>query len=309
MSYLVNRPNQQLSRDEIIDFVKSGLDGLGFGYIAPSQINCSFDLMVRSRLLVFIKAFESIDSLDSRGAEDLKSVSSLLNGHPYVIATRNTEGESLRDDLMYLRQGLPVMTPSTFLKFLRRRLAIAKKFKRLTFAIDGEKLRLARLESKLTYDDLSSITGITREMLFRYEHGSTNVTPENIDKLEQSLKTRLRKIQEIELSSPAKKVSFFSIDFFQVGNPFKLATNVDKDVLSISFMSDRRTASKKAELFHELMGFLDNLDVSFYRDSSRSDDYKGIPVIDSDELFEIKSSEELLKLIREKKGKSNGRAD
>ena len=123
------------------------------GFIVSEECNfkdVSFDLIARrgEHLLIF-KVLTNIDAFTERTAKDLKSIAHLLKASLVLIGERDGSAK-LEDDVVYFRNDVPTITPTTLRNYLVHNIPIQIYAAPGGFyvKIDGKKLREERERRK-----------------------------------------------------------------------------------------------------------------------------------------------------------------
>jgi putative transcriptional regulator len=133
----------------------------------------SFDLIASSRdTLLVIKVVSHIDSVSEETARDLDHISRYLKGSPLIIGERARDAE-LERGAVYLRYGIYAVSVTTLYD------AFVERVPPLVYAspgglyvtINGESLREEREKRNLSLGDLSTLLGVSRRTISKYESG------------------------------------------------------------------------------------------------------------------------------------------
>jgi putative transcriptional regulator len=133
----------------------------------------SFDLIASSRdTLLVIKVVSHIDSVSEETARDLDHISRYLKGSPLIIGERARDAE-LERGAVYLRYGIYAVSVATLYD------AFVERVPPLVYAspgglyvtINGESLREEREKRNLSLGDLSTLLGVSRRTISKYESG------------------------------------------------------------------------------------------------------------------------------------------
>ena len=151
-----------------ISFLKS----LGFEVSSFLDSNSCFDLVAkRSDLKIVIKVYSNIDGFRKEQAEELLKISNAFNAVALVLGEK-TKAFTLKKGIVYERHSIPAMNYFTFVSVFDSVVPAVKFFKGKTIVeLDSNELREKRNELDLTLEELAKRTGITKESLYRLEHG------------------------------------------------------------------------------------------------------------------------------------------
>ncbi len=162
-------------RDRWIDRIRDSLERAGF-YVAHTQgvRPSSFDLAARrDATLLLIKVLKNIDALDADEAGRLLELGKVFPA--IVLVVGRTSGVSELDPgVVYTRYGVPIIAEGTLSEYLEKAVPpFLFASPGGTFArIDGERLRLLRLERGLSLGALATIAGVSRRAIQLYEDGA-----------------------------------------------------------------------------------------------------------------------------------------
>jgi len=264
-----------------------------------------FDIVARTEgELLLIKVLENIDALTEQQAHDLRKIA-LMFGAKYFLVGEATKEERMLDGALYERHGIPALSLKTFGGIVSEGIyPEMRKFKGLSVAIDGRKLSSARQELGLTLSELAEKAGISRETLYRYEHGKTGAREEHAEKLERVLDADLRKPID-PFAGKALRVderTVFSIMGFESvkakSAPFEFAARERRKVIAGEEM-DLRTMRKRANIYGKISEIFGS-SACFLLRKSQKDAIEGIPVVRKEEMKEMRKPRDLLKLIEER---------
>jgi putative transcriptional regulator len=291
-------------REELIRETSSLLAKEGYEIFCCAGMRACFDIVARrGKELLLAKAFEDIDALTQQQAGDLQKISLLL-GAKFLLLGARAGGERLQQGVLYERHGIPAVGVGTLKEILEGVFPSERKFKALSVSIDGGRLAAARMDAGITLDALAEKAGISRETLWRYEHGRMGASEENAECLERILGVELRmplnpfefrgvSIRERTILSP---VGFESVRAKSA--PFELAAKERSKVIA-GEEADKRTMGKRAVAYGKISEMLDS-SACFLLKESAKDSIEGVPVVRKREIKEMRKPRDLLKLIEER---------
>ena len=182
-----------------------------------------FDIIAKKDSLLFLKILVNIDGLKEEHVLSLKTISYFLSAFPLIISLKNNR-EILKDEIVYSRFGLFVVTPETFKKVIREGVGACFSTKGKHIAkINARKLRERRKSLNLSLSKLSELTGISKKSLYEIEHGKVDPTIQSLKKLEKvlnvdlTLQFQLQSFKKIELEPREKFESLVSKEFSRIG--------------------------------------------------------------------------------------------
>ncbi len=170
-----------------ISFLKNS----GFEVNTFFNSNSCFDLIAKKTdLKLVLKVYSNIDGFRKEQAEELQKIANVFNAVVVIIGEK-TKAFTLKKGVVYERYSIPAMNYLTFVSVFDTAVPSIKSFKGKTIVeLETEKLKEKREELELTLNELAKKTGITKESLYRLEHGF-NTSIETAKKLEKLLKADL----------------------------------------------------------------------------------------------------------------------
>jgi putative transcriptional regulator len=272
-----------------------------------------FDIAARKNFILLIKALANVDSLMEEQAKNLKAISYFISAFPMIVSESSNSGK-LKDEIIYSRFQLPVVTLQMFKQIVEEEIvpevkAIKGKY---VVRINSNYLRKRRKELNLSLSDLAKEVEISKKALYEIEKGKVNPSLETVEKLEKFLKINLRvpyemqKVEKIYVKAKDKFQEKISSEFFRLGidnspitssclkivgrKKFSLIANLSNNISNLE-----RSASK----LKSLSSIFSSYGIFFVKESDKKI-VEGMPIILESELSELKSSKELNKLIKER---------
>lgn len=278
----------------------------GFTAFYCSGTRTCFDVVARrGRELVLLKALGDIDALMKEQAADLRKIALTL-GAKYFLLGESAGEEGMRDGVLYERHGIPSVTVGSFTEIVAENsYPEIRKFKTFSVVIDGKKVSEVRKEMGLTLSELAMKAGISKDTLYRYEHGRTGASEEAAEALEKALGTDVRKPLKPfdERSTRVDERTVFSLMGFESvkarSAPFEFAAKERGKVIAGEEM-DMRTMRKRAGIYGKISEIFES-SACFLLGRSSRDSIEGIPVVRMGEMKEMRKPRDLLKLIEERK--------
>jgi putative transcriptional regulator len=296
-SFLVNRLVNSLEEKEFQLYVTQGC----------------FDIIAKKNFLMLIKALINVDGLIQEQAQSLKAISYFVSGYPFVVSEKNNR-DKLKDEVIYSRFDIPVLTPKTFEIMLEEEvISDIKAIKgKHTVNINTDYLKKKRQELNLSLDNLSKEIGISKKALYEIENQRVNPTVETVEKLEDSLgidlKTpyKMEKVQKVYVKPKNEFQEKVCLEFSRLGienSPVKSTAFeiIGKKKTSLITGLSKNTVKMK-KVAYRMKGISSILSSQgmFVAKKSHEESIDGVPVVLEDELPELDSSKELRKLIKEK---------
>lgn len=303
-----------MKKDELLEetrrlLVKAGFYCSNICKIRPS----SFDFIARKDdLLIIIKVLNNIDALNEEVANELISIAKFLDAIPIIIG-RRTCSSFLKDDVVYFRYGVPIITYATLENYLQGILPfICAAPGGFYVNIDGEVLRKIRIEKGISIGQLARIAGVSRRMIRMYESGE-RASIEIAEKIAEFLgpdfikpinfweeirreHMEIKREIENEIFKLLEEIGAFIFPTHR--SPFHAISQILDEKLIVG-IKERRIV-EKARLIFNLAKVAEKKSVIFM-DYCRRKNIEGVPVIGKNELVKIKEPEKIMELIMERK--------
>jgi len=329
------------SREGWIDQIRELLERAGF-YVADTRgvRPSSFDLAARrDATLLLIKVLKNIDALDAEEARRLLELGGLFPAIVLVIG-RTSGAAELDPGVVYTRYGVPIITDETLQEYLEKALPpFLYASPGGTFArIDGERLRLLRLERELSLGTLASIAGVSRRAIQLYEEGA-GAEESVIDRIEAYLGEPI--VRPIELFENPRRADAPSETDRETGDersttapateraprstgdalrdgvlaqldgmglevvvtvraPFDAFTRTPEILLAA--MGSMRSALHRAEVLHGLARVSEGHAMFVVRETVHRPSIAGLPILNVTELRRHRDRDDLLTEISEREG-------
>jgi putative transcriptional regulator len=195
-----------LKRDEALQDAEAALHQAGFRVSRRciSRGSC-FDFAARDEeRLIFAKVLPDIREVSQGVAAAIKTVSRCFSCASVFVSDRNSE-DSLRDDTVYSRYGVHVVTLKTLKDIVfRGRFPLVKASRGgYSVGMDGGKIRERRRELGLSVGKLAAMVGVSRRTLYGYERDMTRVSVSTAYELEKILGAPL--VETIDIFEASSK--------------------------------------------------------------------------------------------------------
>ena len=272
----------------------------------------SFDFVARrDNLLLIVKVLTNIDSLNESVAKELLFLAKYLEGIPILIGEK-TSSQTLEDDVVYYRHGVPIITYKTMKNYLNGMLPIISAAPGGFYAsFDGEKIRRIRDAKGISVGQLARIAGVSRRTIRMYENG------------ERASIEVAERIGDFLGEEVVKSINFLEM---MEKKAFEIGKGINDDILSLLesrgmsiFPTSRSPFNALSELIDELFlvgvrekrimerahlianvsKVVEKNSVSFVEKSIRKN-IEGIPIIEKSEIKKIKDPFKIVQLIRER---------
>lgn len=176
----------------VVDSVLKILEKAGFEVtdLVETKPRCFEIIAKREENILLVKVLYNIDSLKPEIAEDMKSLSILLNASPIIIGER-FKFSYLDRGVVYNRYDLPVINTATLYDLIIDRIppVIYSAPGGYYVKLDSEKIRDVWENLGISLGVLAKELGISRRGVKKYEEG-VDTSVENALKLEDLLETK-----------------------------------------------------------------------------------------------------------------------
>ena len=275
--------------------------------------------------MLIIKVLMNIDALSKDNATDLKILARSLGGAPLLIGARSISGQ-LEDGIIYLRYGIPIMSIPTLNDYF------IEGVPPLIYAapggfyveIDAGILKELRKQRRLSIGHLAEIAGVSRKAIQMYENGM-NAKVEVAVRLEEFLNepivvpldpfTHDPKLYEKDIEQAVnldtltgterevyirlKEIGYEVIPTIKC--PFDALTKDSRNLIITGVGKYDKATLHKARTMTNISKITERYAVFFIEKRIGKQNLEGTPLIRKDELKEIGDSEEILRLICERK--------
>ena len=133
---------------------------------------------------IHVKVTLDLSALSNQEISDMLSFSKTLGSKPVIVSEYDRRID-MHDDVVYEKNTIPAVNSNTLEGLLGGDPSLFIVGKRGDFyvRIDGEKLRLRRLEKNLSLGEISEVLGVSRKAVYEYERGSFDVSVEVAERL------------------------------------------------------------------------------------------------------------------------------
>lgn len=309
-----------MSRSALVANVTAMLEDAGFLVSERCAVRPkSFDVAARrSETLLLVKILGNIDAFDGTTGIEMRRLSSYLEATPLVIGLR-TRDEDLKPGVMYLRHGVPVLSPDTamdlFIEDIPPMIYAAPGG--LYVNIDGEVLADEREQRDWSLGRLATELGVSRRTVSKYEDGmnaSVEVAARMEDLLDAPLANPVDVLDGAEAldeddSADSSKADALVAVLTRVGfdvhpttrAPFKTVSEDDgaaENVLT-GHSAFTRTAEKRARIMSSL-GTVTRTRSVYVVDHATRDSVEDTALIEREEIAAINDPDDLRDLIQER---------
>ncbi len=312
-------------RTQLTQEIISQLDDAGFNLSSQCDVRPScFDLVARKGdQLLLVKVLSNIDALTKDDADALQLVAHFFNATPLIVGQKTRKGE-LDSGVVYKRHGVSTIAPHSFRRLIvEERLPheFAQRGGRLV-AIDGTKLKEARLEHQMTTGDLADCVQVSARAVLAYEKDEMDVSIDVAKKLEKVLETDLMipidilqeraELPNMKHGTPSDALEVRVNEFFaRLGMkvlwtdraPFHVAAKEDEAPLISGIGSIKSWSLKKRmEILKSVSKVAESDAVIIVEEGQSEENVADLPVIRQLELDDIDKPHELKKIIEERSG-------
>lgn len=267
-----------------------------------------FDIAAKRDRLLLLKILTNIDSFQREQARDLKLLSKFLESNCFVLG-KKTRKERLNDSVIYERFGIPAMTPDTFTSVLEGDYPERFRTRGGTFGrINPTKLREYRNRKNMTQTELADELSVSQKAISEYESGKQRALLDMIDALEELLEEDIKKrINPFDIEPGVKdgeKKDEFCRRLTDLGFNAGSVKRAPPRVLAkgnTTILSKVVGSRGKNEDLDSLASFSRITETEAFVITKEKSKIDAVPPVDMEELEEIESSKELVRLIKEKK--------
>lgn len=278
----------------------------------------SFDIVARKNLLILLlKTFINIDSVNEENAHEMKQLANIFLASPIIIGAKSRNG-ILEEGVIYERYDIPTIGFETL-----KNMIIYNEYPEILadrggyfVKIDGNVIKQYRDEYSLSLKDLADLAHVSRATMYKYENEIVRANAETAMILEEILNTKVTLDIDILKYNQEDQIQYHTIgegteDLSKLGygvvstskSPFD-AVAKDKNsslIANVEKNRSQKTLKRMAIPLKDLSMVTSSEPVFIINNEKIKESIGTIPVIKSWELKEFERSQELLKLIRERK--------
>lgn len=322
-----------MHRDQVLLEITELLSNYGFETSNIYDRSC-FDMIARRELiLLLLKVLINVDGFSSQQAQEIKRLARTFLASPLIVGFKS-KTEPLEEDVVYERHGIPVVTPETL-----RNMVVDEVYPEVLadrggyyVNIDGEILKDIRERENLSLKDLADVAHVSRETIYKYEHGMVRAYPETAMLLESILNIKITldidlfKTREPEAdltkSEPASetekpdqeipkepkeliKLGFGVLPTYRT--PFDAISQTNQkakeNILLTNLEKNRNNQIlKKMALNVKDLSDITRKEAVFIMESERIVEcIEGIPAVNTNEIGEMENCREFIRLLKERK--------
>ncbi len=315
-----------MHRDQVLLHINKLLSNHGFETSNIYDRSC-FDLVARRELLLLLlKVLINVDGFSNIHAQEIKKVAQTFMGSPLIVGLKS-KTEPLEEDVIYERHGVPVIAPETF-----RNMVVDEVYPEILadrggyyVPIDGNVIKEVREKENLSLKDLADMAHVSRETIYKYEHGIVRACPETAMIIESILNIKItlsvnifktpeltpepdNKISE-EVQEPKELVKLgFGVISTQrtpfdaiARTNFTPSENENTLLANLEKKRNKQVLKKMAVNVKDLSDVTQSEAVFILEKKRNMDCIEGIPVIRTKEMDEIENCREFLRILKERK--------
>lgn len=322
-----------MHRDQVLLEITELLASHGFETSNIYDRSC-FDMMARRELiLLLLKVLINVDGFSSQQAQEIKRLARTFLASPLIVGFKS-KTEPLEEDVVYERHGIPVVAPETL-----RNMVVDEVYPEVLAGrggyyvnINGEILKEVRERENLSLKDLADIAHVSRETIYKYEHGMVRAYPETAMLLENILNIKitldidlfktpepedmLKSDQASETEGNPQDISPEPKELIKLGfgvlptyrTPFDAISQANsrkekENILLTNLEKNRNSqALKKMALNVKDLSDITKKEAVFIMESKRVVEcIEGIPAVNTDEICEMENCREFIQLLKERK--------
>jgi putative transcriptional regulator len=323
-----------MHRDQVLLEITELLASHGFETSNIYDRSC-FDMMARRELiLLLLKVLINVDGFSSQQAQEIKRLARTFLASPLIVGFKS-KTEPLEEDVVYERHGIPVVAPETL-----RNMVVDEVYPEVLAGrggyyvnINGEILKEVRERENLSLKDLADVAHVSRETIYKYEHGMVRAYPETAMLLENILNIKitldidlfktpepesdmLKSDQASETEDNPQDISPEPKELIKLGfgvlptyrTPFDAISQANsrkekENILLTNLEKNRNSqALKKMALNVKDLSDITKKEAVFIMESKRVVEcIEGIPAVNTDEICEMENCREFIQLLKERK--------
>ena len=329
-----------VKRGHVLQEINELLANNGFETSHIYERSC-FDMVARRKLLLLLlKVLVNIDGINGVQAQEIRKISHSFMASPLIVGLKS-KSEHLEEDVVYERHGIPVIGLETL-----KNMIIEGEYPEILadrggyyVQINGEVLKEVREDYNLSLKDLADLAHVSRETIYKYEHGIVRACPETAMMLEDILNLKITlsidlfkvpdSLKELNIGKsnesplndnkinmnefqpqklvelgfgiiPTQKTPFDALAKLETNN--KISKNVETPLITnLEKNRKQRTLKKMAITLKDLSLITGSSSVFILDNEKIKESLDGIPVVHGWEMGEIETPAEFLKMIKERK--------
>ena len=278
----------------------------------------SFDIVARKNLLILLlKTFTNIDSVNEKNAHEMKQLANIFLASPIIIGAKSRNG-ILEEGVIYERYDIPTIGFETL-----KNMIIYNEYPEVLadrggyfVKTDGNVIKQYREDYSLSLKELADLAHVSRATMYKYENEIVRANAETAMILEEILNTKVTLDIDILKYNQEDQIQYHTTgesaeDLSKLGygvistnkSPFDAVAKDDSSSLIANVEKNRshKTLKRMAVPLKDLSMITSSEPVFIINNDKIKESLGSIPVIKSWELKEFERSQELIKLIKERK--------
>lgn len=323
-----------MHRDQVLVEITELLSNHGFETSNIYDRSC-FDMIARRELiLLLLKVLINVDGFSNQQALEIKRLAKTFLASPLIVGFKS-KTEPLEEDVVYERHGIPVVAPETLRNMVADEVYPEVLADRGGYFvnIDGEILKEVRERENLSLKDLADVAHVSRETIYKYEHGMVRAYPETAMLLESILNIKITldidlfktpeqgtELLDSETASETEKThqeipkepkELIKLGFGVVPTyrtPFDAISQSnnrkEKENILLTNLEKNRNQQvlKKMALNVKDLSDITKKEAVFIMESKRVVEcIEGIPAVNTQEICEMENCREFIRLLKERK--------
>ncbi|HLD49340.1 MAG TPA: helix-turn-helix domain-containing protein [archaeon] len=268
-----------------------------------------FDIAARSSEMLLIKVLVNVDSFSAEQSQGIATISESVNANPLLIGIQ-TRHESLKNDILYERFGVPALTPETLenMLFTDSLPSVLSRRGGLFEKINAEKLKEARESKGLTQEKLAEKIGITKKNIYEHEKNEMFASYDTIKKIEKILGNLSEPLKFNDFKQEEKKaLPKTSFEKTVMSDMKKLGFSVsivkkarfnmigrERLMIFSDAEEDKKAASKNAPYIKGFAELAGKKALAITKSRAEMD----IPSLEEKELRKMKNARELIRVVK-----------
>ncbi len=273
-----------------------------FGFDILVHLQASLDIAAQKKaMILLVKVFDNIDGFKKEQADELKNLGYMFKASPLIVGA-SSKAFKMQDGVVYDRYGVNAITINTLKDSLAGTYP-EKVFSkgRVIAEINGEELQKLREQKHVTAEQLADQVKLTKESIYMYEKQKMRVQYEIAKRIEDFLNADLiqshgpfKHVAEKTRSSQdalGKKLLLFDFDVasFDKLNVDLIAQDPNnRVVIKEAYVKNPEKIFDFSNFFKAFLAFV------------TEEHQKDLPTISKEELKELESKRDFLKLLKEK---------
>ena len=261
--------------------------------------------------------FTNIDSVNEKNAHEMKQLANIFLASPIIIGAKSRNG-ILEEGVIYERYDIPTIGFETL-----KNMIIYNEYPEVLadrggyfVKIDGNVIKQYREDYSLSLKELADLAHVSRATMYKYENEIVRANAETAMILEEILNTKVTLDIDILKYNQEDQIQYHTTgesaeDLSKLGygvistnkSPFDAVAKDDSSSLIANVEKNRshKTLKRMAVPLKDLSMITSSEPVFIINNDKIKESLGSIPVIKSWELKEFERSQELIKLIKERK--------